>query len=179
MPLLPFHGRWPTIADDVFIADGAMVIGDVTIGAGSSVWYNAVLRGDIAPIRIGRNTNVQDGAVLHVDEDVPCLVGDNVVIGHGAVVHSATVGDGAMIAMHATVLSGATVGPECIVGANALVVEGKEFPARSLIVGVPGKILREVRDEEAHGIQDNARRYAGYAQAHIAARRAGERAGDE
>src|SRR5207247_10495537 len=94
MPLLPFNGRWPTVADDVFIAAGAMVIGDVTIGQGSSVWYNAVLRGDIAPIRVGRNSNVQDGAVLHVDEDVPCVVGDDVVIGHGAVVHSATIGDG-------------------------------------------------------------------------------------
>ncbi len=170
MPLLPFNGRRPTIADDVFIADGAMVIGDVTIGQGSSVWYNAVLRGDIAPIRVGRNSNVQDGAVLHVDEDVPCVVGDNVVIGHGAVVHSATIGDGALVAMHATVLSGASVGPESIVGANALVPERKQFPGRSLIVGVPGKVQREVDDAEAAGILDNARRYAGYARAHRASR---------
>ena len=147
-----------------------MVIGDVAIGQGSSVWYNAVLRGDIAPIRVGRNSNVQDGAVLHVDEDVPCVVGDNVVIGHGAVVHSATVGDGSLVAMHATVLSGATIGPECIVGANALVPERKEFPARSLIVGVPGKVQRAVTDDEVAGIQDNARRYAGYAQAHLRSR---------
>ena len=144
-----------------------MVIGDVTIGQGSSIWYNAVLRGDIAPIRVGRNSNVQDGAVLHVDEDVPCVVGDSVVIGHGAVVHSAMIGDGSLVAMHATVLSGASVGPESIVGANALVPERKQFPARSLIVGVPGKVLREVTDAEAAGIQDNARRYAGYAQAHL------------
>src|SRR5919199_1856265 len=170
MPVLPFHGRWPTIADEVFIAEGAMVIGDVTIGQGSSVWYNAVLRGDIAPIRIGRNSNVQDGAVLHVDEDVPCVVGDDVVIGHGAVVHSATIGDGSLVAMHATVLSDAVIGRECIVGANALVPERKEFPARSLIVGVPGRVQREVTDAEAAGIQDNARRYAGYAQAHLRSR---------
>jgi carbonic anhydrase/acetyltransferase-like protein (isoleucine patch superfamily) len=128
MPILPFQGRWPALAPDVFIAEGAMVIGDVTIGPGSSVWYNAVLRGDIAPIRIGRGSNVQDGAVLHVDSDVPCVIGDGVVIGHSAVVHSATVGDGAMVAMHATLLSGAVVGAESIVGANALVGEGKEFP---------------------------------------------------
>jgi carbonic anhydrase/acetyltransferase-like protein (isoleucine patch superfamily) len=166
MPLLPFKGIMPTVAPDAFVAPGAMVIGDVTIGAGSSVWYNAVLRGDIAPIRVGVGSNVQDGAVLHVDEGVPCVVGDGVVIGHGAVVHSATVGDGAMVAMHATLLSHSKVGPESIVGANALVSEGKEFPARSLIVGVPGKLLREVTDEQAIGIRDNARRYAGYAQAH-------------
>ena len=170
MPLLPFNGRMPAIADDVFIADGAMVIGDVTIGPGSSIWYNAVLRGDIAPIRIGSGSNVQDGAVLHVDEGVPCVVGDNVVIGHGAVVHSGTVGDGAMIAMHATVLSHAVVGPGCIVGANALVPERKEFPSRSLIVGVPGKVLRDVTDDEAAAILDNAHRYAGYARAHLHSR---------
>ena len=147
-----------------------MVIGDVTIGPGSSVWYNAVLRGDIAPIRIGRGSNVQDGSVLHVDENVPCIIGDNVVIGHGAVVHSATVGDGALIAMHATLLSGSSVGAGSIVGANALVSEGKQFPERSLIVGVPGKILREVTDEQVQGTLDNARRYASYAKAHLASR---------
>lgn len=167
MPLLPFKGIMPTVAADAFIAPGAMVIGDVTIGAGSSVWFNAVLRGDIAPIRVGAGTNVQDGAVLHVDEGVPCVLGDNVVIGHGAVVHSATVGDGAMVAMHATLLSHSSVGPESIVGANALVSEGKEFPARSLIVGVPGKLLREVTDEQVTGIRENAKRYAGYAKTYL------------
>ena len=169
MPLLAFNGVTPTLAPDVFVAPGAMVIGDVTIGEGSSVWYNAVLRGDIAPIRIGKGSNVQDGAVLHVDEGVPCVLGDGVVIGHGAVVHSATVGNGAMVAMHATLLSHAKIGDECIVGANALVAEGKEFPARSLIVGVPGKVLRDVTDEQAEAIRENARRYAAYAQKHRAA----------
>ncbi|HEV2125536.1 MAG TPA: gamma carbonic anhydrase family protein [Chloroflexota bacterium] len=166
MPILPFNGIAPSIADDAFIAPGAMIIGDVTIGPGSSVWYNAVIRGDIAPIRIGAGSNVQDGSVLHVDEGVPCVIGDGVVIGHGAVVHSATVGDGAMVAMHATVLSHAVVGAESIVGANALVSEHKEFPPRSLIVGVPGKTLRDVTDEQVDAIRENARRYAGYAQAH-------------
>lgn len=168
MPLLPYQDRRPTIAADVFIAEGAMIIGDVTLGPGSSVWYNAVLRGDIAPIRVGRGTNIQDGAVLHVDEGVPCTLGNNVVVGHGAVVHSATVGDGAMVAMHATLLSGSVVGAESIVGANALVVEAKEFPPRSLIVGVPGKRIREVTDEQAQDVLNNAQRYAGYARAHRA-----------
>src|SRR5688572_20474796 len=149
MPLLPFNGISPTVAEDVFIAPGAMVIGDVTIGVGSSVWFNAVLRGDIAPIRLGRGSNVQDGSVLHVDEGVPCVVGDEVVIGHGAVVHSANIEDGALIAMHATVLSNSKIGRESIVGAHALVPPGKAFPARSLIVGVPGKVAREVTDTEA------------------------------
>jgi carbonic anhydrase/acetyltransferase-like protein (isoleucine patch superfamily) len=166
VPILAFEGRRPQIADDAFIAEGAVVIGDVTIEAGSSVWYNAVLRGDIAPIRVGRGSNVQDGAVVHVDEGVPCVIGDHVVIGHGAVVHSATVGDGAMVAMHATVLSRSVVGAESIVGAGAVVLEGKEFPPRSLIVGVPGKLGREVTDEEAAAVRANAERYAGYAQAH-------------
>src|SRR5262249_42042576 len=91
VPILPFGDRHPQIADDVFVADGAYVIGDVTIGSGSSIWYNAVVRGDIAPIRIGRGSNIQDGSVVHVDERVPCVIGDHVVVGHGAVVHSATV----------------------------------------------------------------------------------------
>ena len=171
MPVLTFNGITPTLAADAFIAPGAMVIGDVTVGPGSSVWYNAVLRGDIAPIRIGAGSNVQDGAVLHVDEGVPCVLGDNVVIGHGAVVHSATVGDGAMVAMHATLLSHSSVGAESIVGANALVPEGKEFPPRSLIVGVPGKVVRDVTDEQVDAIRQNARRYAGYAQTHREAMR--------
>jgi len=169
MPVLAFNGVTPSLAPGVFVAPGAMVIGDVTIGEGSSVWYNAVLRGDIAPIRIGKGSNVQDGAVLHVDEGVPCVLGDGVVIGHGAVVHSATVGNGAMVAMNATLLSHAKIGDECIVGANALVAEGKEFPARSLIVGVPGKVLRDVTNEQAEAIRENARRYAAYAQKHRAA----------
>jgi carbonic anhydrase/acetyltransferase-like protein (isoleucine patch superfamily) len=170
MPLLPYKGKVPTIAPDAFIAEGAMVIGDVTIGPGSSVWYNAVLRGDIAPIRVGRGTNVQDGAVLHVDQDVPCVLGDHVVIGHGAVVHSATVEDGVMVAMHATLLTGAAVGKESIVGANALVGEAKVFPPRSLIVGVPGKMLREVTADQAAAVRANAERYAGYAAEHRAER---------
>jgi gamma-carbonic anhydrase len=168
MPLLPFNGVSPTVADDAFVAPGAMVIGDVTIEAGASVWYNAVLRGDIAPIHLGRGSNVQDGSVLHVDEGVPCTIGDHVVIGHGAVVHSAVVEDGALIAMHATVLSNAHIGRESIVGAHALVPPGKDFPARSLIVGVPGKVAREVTDAEAAETRANAARYAGYAQQHRA-----------
>lgn len=166
MPVLAFNGISPQIAPDAFIAPGAVVIGDVVVGDGSSVWYNAVLRGDIAPIRIGRDTNVQDGSVLHVDEGVPCVLGDGVVIGHGAVVHSATVGDGAMVAMHATLLSRSVVGAESIVGANALVGEGKEFPPRTLILGVPGKPAREVTDAEVAAIRENAQRYSRYAQQH-------------
>ncbi len=151
-----------------------MVIGDVTIGEGSSVWYNAVIRGDIAPIRIGRGTNVQDGAVLHVDPGAPCVIGDTGVIGHGAVVHSATVGDGCLVAMHATLLSGSAIGPESIVGANALVPQGREFGARSLIVGVPGKVLRQVTDDEARATAQNARGYAALAQAYLGARTASQ-----
>ncbi len=167
MPVISFGGVSPTLAEDVFIAPGAMVIGDVTIGRGSSVWFNAVLRGDIAPIRIGEGTNVQDGAVLHVDGGVPCVLGNGVVIGHSAVVHSATVEDGSMVAMNATLLSHSRVGAESIVGANALVAEGKEFPPRSLIVGVPGKVLRDVTEDQVAAIRENARRYAEHAQQYL------------
>ena len=128
MPVLPYQGKWPTIAPDAFIAEGAMIIGDVTIGAGASVWYNAVVRGDIAPISIGRRSNIQDNCTLHVDEGAPCVIGDECSIGHGAVVHGATLGDRVLIAMNAVVLSRAEIGPETIIGACALVGEQKQLP---------------------------------------------------
>ncbi|NBX47179.1 MAG: gamma carbonic anhydrase family protein [Chloroflexi bacterium] len=132
MPILPFRGIWPTIADDAFIADSAYVIGDVTIGAGSSVWYGAVVRGDMAPIRIGARTNIQDGSVVHVDTDVPTIIGDDVVIGHGAIVHGATVGNGCMIAMRATVMNRSVIGDGAIIGAGAILTQDKTVPARML-----------------------------------------------
>src|ERR1700747_1232064 len=116
MPIYPFQGRVPTIADDVFIAPGAMIIGDVTIHEGASIWYNAVVRGDTAPIVIGRRTNIQDNCTLHVDAGAPLTIGDDCTVGHGAVVHGATVGNRVLVGMQAVVLSHARVGDDTIIG---------------------------------------------------------------
>src|ERR1700726_3387143 len=137
MPILPYEGIWPTIADDVFIAPGAMVIGNVTIGEGASIWYNAVVRGDSAPIVIGRRTNVQDNCTLHVDPDAPLTIGDECTIGHNAVVHGATLGDQVLVGMSAVVLSHAEVGARTIIGACALLSEHKQLPQGVLALGMP------------------------------------------
>src|SRR5579863_7772119 len=128
MPILVYKGIWPTIAEDVFIAPGAMVIGNVTITEGASIWYNTVVRGDSAPIVIGRGTNIQDNCTLHVDADAPLTIGEECTLGHGAVVHGATIADHVLIGMQAVVLSHAQVGSNTIVGACALVGERKVIP---------------------------------------------------
>jgi carbonic anhydrase/acetyltransferase-like protein (isoleucine patch superfamily) len=152
-------GVEPKIAEDVWIAPGAVIVGDVEIGPGSSVWFQVVIRGDIAPIRLGANTNVQDGAVLHVDAGAPCVIGDGVTIGHRAIVHGATVGDGVTIGMGATVLSRASVGAGAIVAAQALVPEGAVVPPGTLAVGVPAREGRPLRDADVDRATNGARRY--------------------
>ena len=144
--ILPYGEKRPQIADDAYVAPNATLIGDVTIEAGASVWFGAVLRGDDAAIRVGPGSNVQDNAVVHADPGLPATIGAGVTIGHGAIVHGATIGDGALIGMGATVLNGARVAAESVVGANALVGEGKEFAPRTLIVGVPARAVRELDD---------------------------------
>src|ERR1051326_4790883 len=141
MPIFPFQGVWPDIAEDVFIAPGAMIIGDVTIGAGASIWYNAVIRGDSAPIVIGRRTNVQDNCTLHIDADAPLTIGEECTIGHNAVVHGATLGDRVLVGINAVILSHAEIGSESMVGAGALITERKRFPARVLALGMPAKAV--------------------------------------
>ena len=150
--ILPLGGKVPQIAPDAYLAPNATIIGDVTIGSEASIWFGAVLRGDDEAIVIGARSNVQDNAVVHADIGFPTIVGEDVTIGHGAIVHGARVGDGALIGMGSTLLNGASIGAESVVGANALVSEGKSFPARSLILGVPGKLARELdTDAAAHG----------------------------
>jgi carbonic anhydrase/acetyltransferase-like protein (isoleucine patch superfamily) len=166
MPVYPFKGCMPTIADDVFIAPGAMIIGDVTILEGASIWYNAVVRGDAAPIVIGRRTNIQDNCTLHVDEDAPLTIGDDCTIGHGAVVHGATVRDRVLIGMKAVVLSHAQVGENTIIGAGALVSEHKQIPAGVLAVGIPARAIRDLKPEERKQILSSAEGYYERAQAH-------------
>ena len=134
----------PKIHPSAFIAPGAMIIGDVTIGEESSVWFNCVLRGDLERIEVGTRTNIQDGAVVHLDPGFPCLIGDDVTIGHGAIVHGCTVGDGAMISMGAIILTGAKIGERAIVAAGAVVREGQEIPPDTLAMGIPAQVKREV-----------------------------------
>ncbi len=159
MPILPYKGVWPTIEDNVFIAPGAMVIGDVTIREGASIWYNTVIRGDTAPIVIGRRTNIQDNCTLHVDPDSPLTIGNECTIGHGAVVHGATLGDQVLVGMKAVVLNHAQVGSKTIIGACALVGEHKNIPEGVLIVGIPAKYVRELTEAELEHIVTSAEGY--------------------
>jgi gamma-carbonic anhydrase len=168
MPIYAFNGLVPTIADDVFIAPGAMIIGDVTIHEGASIRYNAVVRGDTAPIVIGRRTNIQDNCTLHVDGDAPLTIGDECTVGHGAVVHGATVGDRVLIGMKAVVLSHAQVGADTIIGACALVSEHKEIPEGVLAVGIPAKVARPLKPEEHNHILTSAAGYHERASIHKA-----------
>lgn len=140
--------RGEQIAAGVYVAAGARVMGDVTIGAESSVWFNAVIRGDAESIRIGRGTNIQDGAVLHADPGFPCTLGDGVTVGHTAVVHGSIVGDNVVIGMHAVLLNGVQIGRDSLIAAGAVVTEGTVIPPGSLVMGLPAKVVRPLRPEE-------------------------------
>lgn len=150
----------PDIHPSAFVAHSAEVAGKVSLAEGSSVWFSASVRGDIAPIIVGKNTNVQDGAILHCDVGHPTVLGDGVTVGHGAIVHSAIVGDNTVIGMGSIILGGAEIGPDSIVGAAALVTGGKKFPPRSLIIGSPAKRARALTDEEVAANRENAAHYA-------------------
>ena len=166
MTILPFKGVWPTIADDAFIAPGAVVIGDVTLYSGASVWYNTVIRGDSAPIVIGRGTNIQDNCTLHVDADAPLTIGDECTIGHNAVVHGATLGDHVLVGINAVVLSHAQIGPQTLVGACALVSERKQLPGGVLALGAPAKVVRGLSQAEIENLAASAASYCERAQDH-------------
>jgi carbonic anhydrase/acetyltransferase-like protein (isoleucine patch superfamily) len=144
---------------DYWIAPSASVIGDVVLKSGASVWFGAVLRGDNEPLVIGENSNVQDNSVLHTDPGLPLIVGANVTIGHMAMVHGATIGDGSLIGIGAILLNGAVIGRGCIVGAGALVTEGKSFPDGSLILGAPARVAREVTEQEKAMLAGSALHY--------------------
>jgi carbonic anhydrase/acetyltransferase-like protein (isoleucine patch superfamily) len=161
--LTEFLGKGLTVGPGVYIAKGATVLGDVTLGEGSSIWYGAVLRGDINRIVVGRHTNVQDNAVLHLADELPCLVGDFVTIGHAAILHACTVKDEVLVGMGATVLDGAVIGEQSIIGARALVPQELQVPAGSLVLGVPARIVRPLSAEERHSLKGWAEKYARYA----------------
>ncbi|MFW7343320.1 gamma carbonic anhydrase family protein [Pollutimonas sp. H1-120] len=150
----------PRIDDSAFIAAEATVIGQATLSAHTSIWPGAVIRADNEPIVIGQGSNIQEGAVLHVDPGCPLTVGQGVTVGHQAMLHGCTVHDGALIGIQAVVLNKAVIGKNCLVGAGAVVTEGKSFPERSLILGAPAKVVRTLSDEEVANLQKSARDYA-------------------
>ncbi len=149
----------------VFVAPHAIIVGDVTLAADCGVWFHATLRGDVEPIQIGPRTNIQEGAVLHVDPGFPVTIGADVTVGHRAIIHGATVQDAVIIGMGSTLLNGALIGEKSIVGANALVTEGKEFPPGSLILGSPAKVVRSLTAAEIARIQEGAATYVARAAA--------------
>lgn len=153
------------IADSAWIAEGAVVLGDVTLAANASVWFTAVLRGESESIRINENTNIQDGVICHADPGFPLIIGAGVTVGHNAVVHGARIGDHSLIGMGAVVLNGARIGSHCIVGAGALVTQNQVFPDHSLIIGSPAKAIRSVSADEISMIRQSASDYVAKARA--------------
>lgn len=161
--LKPYRGTWPKIHESVFLEDSARIIGDVEIGEGSSIWFNAVVRGDVHYIRIGMRTNVQDNSTLHVTKDTyPLIIGSDITIGHNVVLHGCTVRDRCLIGMGAIILDNAEIGEDTIVGAGALVTEGARVPPGSLVLGMPAKVVREIKPEEKARILQSARNYIEY-----------------
>lgn len=160
MPILSYKGISPKIAEGVFIAPGAMIIGDVTIHEGASVWFNAVIRGDSAPIVIGPHSNIQDNCTLHADPGAPVTIGTACTIGHNAIVHGATLGDHVLVGMGAIVLNHAIVGSNTILGASTLVSENKQIPEGVLAIGVPAKVVRPLTENERPMLSISADSYS-------------------
>lgn len=159
MPLYQLGDKCPQTGNGVWIAPNATVIGDVRLGDNASVWWNATLRGDNDPIHIGAGSNIQDGSVLHTDEGIPMHIGANVTVGHLVMLHGCTIGDGSLIGIGSVILNRAVIGKSSIVGANTLIPEGKVFPDRVLIVGSPGKVVRELSDDEIIRLEKSAQHY--------------------
>ncbi|MFY0671854.1 MAG: gamma carbonic anhydrase family protein [Bacteroidia bacterium] len=154
-------------ADNVFIAPGAQLAGDIHLHENTSVWFNAVLRADYSTITVGKGANIQDGCIIHVDPGKPCKIGENCVLGHAAIAHGCTIGDNTLIGMRATIMNNAVIGKNCIIGSHALVTEGKIIPDNSLVMGAPGKVVRELTRIEIDRITDNALRYKELAQKYL------------
>jgi carbonic anhydrase/acetyltransferase-like protein (isoleucine patch superfamily) len=157
----------PRLAEGVFIAQGATVVGDVTLGKDVSVWYGAVLRGDINRIEVGEGSNIQDNAVVHLADDYPAVLGRFVTVGHSAVVHACTVGDECLIGMGAVILDGAEIGAQCLIGARTLVTPGTKIPPGSMVLGSPGKVVRALSDSERAGLKYWADKYVANARYHL------------
>ena len=166
MPIYSLTDKQPVVGKNAWVAPNATVIGDVILGDNSSIWWNAVLRGDTDQLRVGGNSNIQDGSVLHTDAGIQLTIGANVTVGHLVMLHGCTIGDESLIGIKSVILNKAEIGRHCIIGANSLIPEGKVIPERSLVMGSPGKVVRQLTDEEvarlrlaAQGYVENARRY--------------------
>jgi carbonic anhydrase/acetyltransferase-like protein (isoleucine patch superfamily) len=155
----PFGGHSPDVQQASFVAPGAVVVGQVTMGRGSSIWYGCVVRADLERIELGEDVNIQDGSILHADPDLPVVLGDRVSLGHGAIVHGAIVEDDVLIGMRATVLNGAHIGSGSVVAAGAVVRPGMEVPPNSLVVGIPAKVRKEAGDAERDMIRRTTEEY--------------------
>lgn len=165
--VLPYKGIWPEIDESVFLCEGAVVVGDVKIGKDSSIWFNAVVRGDVCPIKIGERTNVQDNATLHVTHDTgPLTIGNNVTIGHNAVLHACTVKDYVLIGMGAILLDDCVIEPYSLIAAGALVRQGFVVPSGSLVAGVPAKVVRSLTEAERENITQSPQNYVNYVKAY-------------
>lgn len=167
--VVPLGDATPTLADSAWLAPTATVIGSVTLGEETGIWYGAVVRGDVESITVGAGSNVQDNVTMHADPGFPLTVGANVSVGHNAVLHGCTVGDDSLVGMGAVILNGARLGARCLVAAGAVVLEGTEIPPRSLVAGVPAKVRRELTDDEIAQIEHNAEVYRALAGKHRAA----------
>jgi carbonic anhydrase/acetyltransferase-like protein (isoleucine patch superfamily) len=165
----PYLDKFPRCGAGVRVDPSAVVIGDVDLADDVSVWPQAVLRGDYNFIKVGRGTNIQDGCVIHNHHGFPAEIGEDCVVGHLACVHGCRIGSRCLIGIHAIILNGAEIGEECVIGAGALVPEGKKIPPRSMVLGLPGKVVRPVSDEEVRTIVESAAHYRGYAQRQLPA----------
>lgn len=159
MAIYELDGVAPRLADSAWVADSAQVMGDVELADDVSIWFGTVIRGDTETIRIGRRSNIQDMSVLHADAGMPLTLGEDVTVGHQAMLHGCTVGDGSLIGIGAVVLNGAKIGKGCLVGAGALITEGKEFPDGSMILGSPAKVVRQLSPEQLSSLRVSALRY--------------------
>ena len=168
MPLYAIGGARPSVAEDAWVAPSADLIGDVRLGGRASVWFGAVIRADNTPILVGERSNIQEGATLHSDPHAPLIVGAGCTVGHRAILHGCTLGDDVLVGMGAIVLNGAVIGDRCLIGAGALVTEGKTFPPGSLIVGAPARAVRELSAEASEGLRRSAEGYAAKARDYAA-----------
>lgn len=159
MAVYELDGVVPKLADDVYVAPNAQVMGNIEMGPASSVWFGAVLRGDNDLIKIGARSNIQDNSVLHTDPGMPLTLGEGVIVGHQVMLHGCTIGDNTLIGIGATVLNGAKIGKNCLIGAHALITEGKEIPDGSMVVGAPGKIIRTLNEQQISMLKLNAEVY--------------------
>ncbi|MCL7940366.1 gamma carbonic anhydrase family protein [Halomonas sp. ATCH28] len=168
MAIYQYGDDRPAIGDDVYVAETADVIGRVTLKRNASVWYQAVLRGDTDHLEVGEGSNIQDGAVLHADPGYPLTVGTGVTVGHQAMLHGCTIGNGSLVGIQAVILNGAVIGNNCLVAAGAVVKENARFPDNSLIVGAPARVVRELSGEAIEGLKKNAEGYVERGRRHAA-----------